>query len=98
VTHGRFYWLGVDKPKPRSTIEAEVTGQRIDIRGEALPRLTLRLRDQLIDLDLPITVTVNDVEVFRGTVLRTPGAIERSLDERPDPHTAATATLTIPAD
>ncbi len=95
VTHRRFYWLAVDAPTPRSTIVATVNDQAIAIQSDDVSRVTLRLRDDLLDLDRPITVTMNGDVVFKGFVLRTSAAVEQSLTERVDPATAATAMLTV---
>ncbi len=99
VTHSRFYWLGVDNPKARTTIEAIVsitdTEQHIEVRSDDVTKITLRLRDELINLDRPFTVTANGQTVFTGYATRTPSAIDASLLERHDHLTAATATLEI---
>ena len=98
VTQTRFYWLGVDNPQARTTIEAEVAGQRIDIRSGDVTDVTLRLRDGFIDLDQAITVAVNGEIVYSGLVLRTVDAVERSLVQRHDLVTAATAHLPVTVD
>lgn len=97
VTGTRFYWLAVEPEhaKPRSLITASVSGQRIEIESADVPAVTLRLRDELIDLDRPIEVVANGETVFKGVALRTEEAIERSLAERFDPRTAATALLRV---
>lgn len=95
VTHTRFYWLAVEKAKQRTTIEAEVEGQTVSIRTDDVNSVTLRLRDELIDLELPVKVLVNGRQVFEGVVPRTVAAIRRSLDERHDPAAAATALLEL---
>lgn len=101
VTHNRFYWLALEPgtAEPRSTITAEVIGQSIAIEmPETLASIRLRLHDQLIDLDEPITVSINGSPAFSGTVPRTRAAIERSLSERFDPRSAAFAELTVRVD
>ncbi len=97
VTHTRFYWLAVrpEDAKERSTIVASVEGQRIVIESEDVRRVTLRLRDGLVDLDRPIEVVANGEVVFEGHVARTERAVRDSLGERNEPGTAATATLDV---
>ena len=98
VTHTRFYWLSVEpgSAEARSTIIAEVTGQTIIIEApESLASIRLRLHDRLLDLDRPITVTVNGETHFEGAVRRTREAIDQSLEERIDPHSAAFAEVIV---
>jgi hypothetical protein len=55
------------------------------------------LSDALLDLDRDITVIWNDKPVFTGKVERSSAAIEKSLTERADPSTIATALLEVTA-
>ncbi|MBK1832369.1 dienelactone hydrolase family protein [Verrucomicrobiaceae bacterium R5-34] len=58
--------------------------------------ITLRLSDQLIDLDKPLIVRKSDgTTLYQGKVHRSIEAIATSLTQRPDPSSAATATLTL---
>lgn len=98
VTHDRLYWLAVEPgaATPRSTIIAHAQDQTISITAPAeLGSIRLRLRDELIDLDRPIAVDVNGMRCFEGVVPRTEAAIERSLEERLDARSAATAEVVI---
>jgi len=99
VVHRRFYWLQVPEEvalKDRAKIVAAVKDQAIRLEGDLPSRLHLRLSDQLLDLDKPITVVIDDRTVFSGTVPRTAAAIVASLAERADAASAATATLPVP--
>lgn len=95
-THSRLYWLGVDKSlaKERTKVVAEVVGQEIRIVSEVGP-IKLYLNDQLLDLNQPVKVKLNDQQVFEGIVPRTQAAIEASLAERMDRTLIATAVLEI---
>ncbi|MFG0251472.1 MAG: transglutaminase domain-containing protein [Phycisphaerales bacterium JB038] len=97
VTHTRFYWLGMaeEDAKPGVTVIAEVEGQTIRIETEDVQRLTLRLRDELIDLDEMIHIEVNGENILNIALRRTASAIAESLAERADPRTAATELLKI---
>jgi hypothetical protein len=97
VTHSRFYWLSLPEGTAAKgqKITAEVNGQTIRISAEGVNQLELRLRDELINLDQPITVEVNGVQRHAGRVDRTAAAIRQSLEERADPATAATASLAL---
>lgn len=99
VTHDRFYWLQIpdgSQAKAGDRIDARVEGQAITIDGAVPAGLTLRLSDRLVDLDRPVRVTVNGRLAFAGKVPRTTAAIVRSLEERLDPASAATALLRLP--
>jgi hypothetical protein len=96
VVHDRFYWLELPSAQAMASnqqIVATVTNRTIAIEGDAPADLRLRLSDQLMDLDQPLTVTVNGRKVFSGTVARQAVAIVTSLQERPDPTSAATAIV-----
>ena len=97
VTHTRFYWLAIpsDAAKAGQKITAEVSGQKILLAGDVPNGTTLRLSDELLNLDQPIQVFVADKKVFEGRVERSADAIRQSLVERADPRSAATALLKL---
>jgi hypothetical protein len=97
VTHTRFYWLGVpaDQAQEGKKIVGEVKGQTIELSGDVPKGMTLRLSDELLNLDEPVRVVVDGKEVFQGKVERTAEAIRKSLEERADSGTAATALLQL---
>jgi transglutaminase-like putative cysteine protease len=97
VTHTRFYWLAVDPEdaKKDAVIRASVQGQRIELETADVPAVTLRLRDELIDLDRPIRVYANGELAFEGVVKRTEDAVRRSLGERFDPRSAAVGEVRV---
>ncbi|MGI9242604.1 MAG: transglutaminase domain-containing protein [Verrucomicrobiales bacterium] len=96
-THGRFYWLAVEKgtAKKGQLLEASVQGQKITLDGDEVGKVTLRLSDALVDLDQEVVVEMNGAEVFRGKVERTTGVIFQSLSERLDRGAVATALLQV---
>jgi hypothetical protein len=57
--------------------------------------MTFRLSDELLDLDKPVRVVAGGKTVFEGNVSRTLAAIEKSLQEREDPNSVATALLPV---
>lgn len=96
-THERFYWLAVEKEEASKgrTVRVEVEGQKISVQAEGLKALTLRLSDELLDLDEEIVVVWDGAEVFRGKVERKVGAIFGSLQERLDVGAVATAEVRV---
>jgi hypothetical protein len=97
VTHTRFYWMErpADAVKPNEIYAAHVDGQTITIETPDTGSLTLRLSDELLDLDKPVQVVAGGKTVFEGKVSRSLGAILQSFDERRDPGTVATALLPV---
>jgi poly(3-hydroxybutyrate) depolymerase len=97
VTHARFYWL--ERPsatvKPYEIYAAHVDGQAIIIETPAAGNLTLRLSDQLLDLDQPVRVLAGGRTVFEGKAPRSFASIAKSLREHEDPDTIATALLPV---
>ena len=97
--HDRFYWLALPEgiAKPGLTIRASVSNNVITLDAPDVPRLTLRLHDRLVDLDQPLKVLLNGKPVFEGKVTRQADAILKSLQQRSDPRSAATALLEVTA-
>lgn len=92
VTHTRFYWIEVDRDEAKagSVVRASVNGQRIDIESDTVETIMLRLRDDLVNLDRPVSVFANGASVFRGIVLR-----NGDEDQRADAEAAGVAMLRV---
>lgn len=97
VTHSRFYWLAVPpaEAKRKRQINAEVDGQTIRLTGDVPQGMTLRLSDELLNLDQPVRVLVTNREVFHAKSPRRVEVIRASLQERADPRSAATAEVKL---
>jgi len=97
VKHDRFYCLAVDPAaiESRAEVVAKRDGQTIDIEATGVPRLTILLRDELLDLDQPVTVTSADTRLFAGRVSRSIAVIARTLAERGDPSDVFCAEHTV---
>jgi hypothetical protein len=95
ATHNRFYWLERPDARPRELYVAQVEGQTITIEKPESGSLTLRLSDELLDLDQPVRVVASGRTVFDGKVTRSFAAIVQSLQEREDPAAVATALLLV---
>jgi hypothetical protein len=95
--HDRFYWLALPEGVATGglTIRASVENNVITLEAPEVTQLTLRLHDRLVDLDQPLKVLLNGKTVFEGKVPRQADAILKSLQQRSDPHSAATALLEI---
>lgn len=87
----QFYWLAeavVDATRKEEAATARVVAciekQTIQITSEHVSQVTMRLRDDLVDLDHPIKVAKNGKMVFEGKVERTIKMIGKTLSERHD--------------
>ncbi len=99
VTHDRFYWLRIPNAaaaKAGDRIEAVAKGQTITLTGSVPAGTVVRLSDRLLNLDQRVRVVVNGRKAFDGRVQRTAAAIVQSLQDRLDPSSAATASVTLP--
>ncbi len=101
VTHARFYWLAVDDENRRGGTEivASVEGQRIELEAKGVSRVTVRLHDELLDLQQPLAIAGQGAELFAGTVQRTIKTLHSTLEERGDPRLVfpAEVVVTLPA-
>ncbi|KAB2638465.1 MAG: polyhydroxyalkanoate depolymerase [Verrucomicrobia bacterium] len=95
--HDRFYWLVLPEGVAAAglTIHASAENNVITLDAPGVTQLTLRLHDRLVDLDRALKVRLNGKTVFEGKVTRQADAILKSLQQRADPHSAATALLEI---
>ena len=97
VVHTRFYWLErpLDAVKPYQVFAVRVEGQTITIQSPETGSVTLRLSDDLLDLDQPVRVVCAGRTLFDGKVNRSFEVITKSLREREDPGTVASALLPV---
>lgn len=97
ATHTRLYWLerNLAQVQPSEIYAAHVEGQTVTIETPASGELTLRLSDELLDLDNPVRVIAGGKTIFNGEVKRSFATVEQSLNEREDPQTACTALLKV---
>ncbi len=97
VPSDRFYWLSLpeDTAARGQYVTASVENSTITLETRNVPRIALRLSDQLLNLDQPFEVIHNGEQIFHGKADRTAHAILLSLEERLDPRSAATALLEL---
>ena len=82
----QFYWLANDAPTPGQRIHAQIEDNHIKLVTADIRRLRLRLDDQLVDLDQPVTVMANGMKIFEGMVKRELRCLVETLEERGDPE------------
>jgi poly(3-hydroxybutyrate) depolymerase len=97
VTHSRFYWLAVDgaNRKARTEIVASLAGQTINVEAKEVGTVVVRLNDELLNLDKPVTVTSGSEQLFDGLVNRTIGVIAQTIEERGDPNLVFSSELSV---
>ena len=97
VTHDRFYWLEIPKGTARTAakILATVSGQEIKLTGDLPPGTTVWLSDALLDLDQPVTISVNGKIASEGKVPRSAQVIQAAIKARPDGIASPTANVVL---
>jgi hypothetical protein len=97
VTHERFYWLALpsDSAAAGQRVDARIEGNVVRVESPNMKTLSLRLSDELLDLDQGVIVQVGEKRVFEGRVSRSARELWRSLVERADGSAAACARLDV---
>jgi predicted esterase len=97
VTHNRFYWLCVDDEHKaaRTTVIAILDGQSIDLQSPEVKRISVRLNDEMLDLDKPVKITSGGKLLFEGNVNRSVAILDKTLNERGDPKCVFSAEITV---
>ena len=98
ITHDRFYWLQIPEgsAKADSKIIATVIGQAIQLDGDVPAGTLILLSDNLLDLDKPVTVKVNEKPARKIEILRSAEVIREALSNRLDPAATPCAAILIP--
>lgn len=98
IVQKRFYWIYLpfsDELYKGQIVEASYEGQTIAIKSESPLHMILFLRDEMMNLDQPITVTVNGKTVFQDRVERNISTIKFTIEERGDYQQIYTAQIPI---
>lgn len=100
TVHDRFYWLAVPSgtAKKNAMVIANIdkTNQLITIEAATdVSQLHIRLNDQMLDLDKPVTVQMNGRELYKGLANRTLATIQKTLAERGDPRSVFPAEIGV---
>ena len=88
VLHSDFYWLSLPdgQAKAREEIRAKAEGQRIELTGPTGRRVTVNLKDGLVDLEQPIVIMANGKN-------STAARAAHDRDTAGDPRNAATESI-----
>ncbi len=101
------YWLHLDDPyegkdsaqlswenRPEY-IDARYSGNLVTLQVTGLRTVTIRLDDRMMDLDKPVTVTINGREAFTGMAQRSAVVLAKTLAQRGDPKLMFCSELTL---
>jgi hypothetical protein len=96
VVHSSFYWLAVPKDGAHAGDEftAERKDQMIKLSTKGGNAVIVRLNDQMVDLDRPVTVLWEGKQTV-GKVPRTIATLAMTLEEKGDPDLVFSAELTL---
>ena len=97
VIHSRFYWLQVDaaQAKAGDRIVATRTGNRIAIEEAPVGKLTVLLREDMLNLDDEVVVVKGEKELWRSKAPRTVQTLAQTLTDRGDPAALFSAHIDI---
>lgn len=93
-----FYWLAAEEPDRAkgALVRAQYEAQEVHItEAQDVAGVTIRLRDDMLDLDAPVRVDYKGEVLSDGVVERTIATLERTLQERGDPALVFSAELRV---
>ncbi|MCD0488092.1 hypothetical protein LPB86_07615 [Pedobacter sp. MC2016-14] len=93
----RFYWLSapVGRLEKDATAEVSIHGNEIRISKNTFQELNINLNDQMLDLNKPVSVTMEGKVIFRKKIKRTLSAIQKTIQEYQDPTMVFSAKLVL---
>jgi pimeloyl-ACP methyl ester carboxylesterase len=93
----RFYWLSAPKGAQvkGATAEVSIVGNDIRVSKNAFSELNINLNDRFLDLDKPVSVTMDGVVLFRKKLERSLGTIKKTIQEYQDPTMVFSAKLIL---
>jgi hypothetical protein len=97
VVEPRFYWLSTDPLflRDRPLVVAKAVGNEVVIEQAELTQLNILLKDDLLDMNAPVTVRIGDREIVKTKVPRTIAVMDETLSERGDPKGVFWGSLPI---
>jgi hypothetical protein len=93
-----FYWLAVDEAgrAKNALLVANYDTMGVHISdAKDVKRVSIRLTDEMLDLDSPIRVDFKGQMLSDGPVQRTISVLDRCIQERGDPGLVYSAELTV---
>jgi hypothetical protein len=96
--HDRSYWVATpaSEAKKGQQIVASRDGQTITIeKTVSVKTVTILFSDKMLDLDKPVTITMDGKELFKGIVPRSVAELHATLVDRGDPEMVFCAAKTV---
>lgn len=96
----QWYWLAIDSDFKRDAsgtkkIVAERDGQTIKLTVEGYKKVYVRLNDEMVDLDQPVTILVNGEKAFEGKAERKLSTLVKTFEEKKDVTYAFPAEIAV---
>jgi hypothetical protein len=76
-------------------VRAELKAQTITLESTGATQLIIRLNDQMLDLDKPVTVKSGDKKLHNARVIRSIKTLAKTLAQRGDPKSTFSAEITV---
>jgi hypothetical protein len=76
-------------------VVATLKGQTIELEKSEVPKLKIRLNDDMLDLDKPLKVVFEGKEIFNGKVSRNIKTLVQTLKEDGDPKAVYTSEIEV---
>lgn len=93
--HTRFYWLATEKLNTGTVVRATLNGQTINLQPGEAEQLTIRLNDDMLDLDQDVIVQSGDNVLFKDHPKRTIATLAATLTERSDPTSIFSSEIQV---
>ena len=93
--HKRFFWLAVDELSQDKIVRAKIKEQTINIDAEDIGEISIRLNDDMADLNYEITIKSGDKQLYKGPANRTIQTIRKTLAERVDPGSIFSSEIKV---
>jgi hypothetical protein len=89
-----FFWLSIDKPERGQTIDLKIDGNALVVRADKVGAFSLWLDSRLVNVDVPLEVTVNG-KTSRQKLTPTLATLCESLQRRGDINLAGCCRLDL---
>lgn len=97
VVRPSFYWIQVPRSEMKrgNTVIASIKGNDVYVSTNDYRHLTVYLSDDMVDLDKPVTVYVNNKKVMSKQITRSASLLRETLKQRGDRNFAFPSKIEI---
>jgi len=94
-----WFWLRIEDHTRSLLLSASYSGNTVTLESPACTvPITVRLDDRMMDLDEPVTITMNGITLFHGRARRRPETMVKTWEESRDPGLVFSAEVTVTND